>query len=123
MASAAENAREFCDQVGATKLVFTLVEDDSFLVFDVHEQEVVPFWSSLAGLEAVREAQPEYAGLAVFEIPLEEFLEEILPQLEADQIHVGIDWSGEDLTGFDLAVADVRRALRERLEQDESTAG
>jgi Protein of unknown function (DUF2750) len=111
VSAAATQARKFYEQVAAERRVFTFLADGSFLVFPVSGAEVVPFWSSLSRLRRMRELHPKYRAYEADEIPLAEFLERTLPQLEGERIRVGVNWSGERLTGHDLSVGDLRRNL------------
>jgi hypothetical protein len=45
------------------------------------------------------------------QIPLTDFISKTLPQLEAESISIGLNWSGERLTGYDINVADLLRNL------------
>ncbi len=53
-------------------------------------------------------AHPRYAAHQLFEIPLAEFLNQTLVQLQEESISIGINWSGEKLKGYDVSVSDVR---------------
>ena len=111
MSVAAAQAQKFYEQVAADRRVFTFLSEGSFLVFPVGGAEVVPFWSSASRLQRVQEFHAKYRAYETDEIPLADFLEKTLPLLETERIHVGANWSGERLTGYDLTVADLRRNL------------
>ena len=111
MSVAALQARKFYEQVVAERRVYTFLADGSFLVFPVDRAEVVPFWSSASRLQRVQEHHAKYRAYETDEIPLADFLEKTLCQLETAKIRVGVNWSGERLTGYNLNVADLRRNL------------
>ena len=111
MSNAASNASAFYERVVKDGRVFTVLGDDSFLVFRVSGAEVVPFWSSRYRVEKVQLSHPKYAGFSISEIPLTEFLDKTLAQLEEENIHVGVNWSGKRLIGYDISVADLKRNI------------
>jgi hypothetical protein len=51
------------------------------------------------------------------EIDLDAWRERWLPGLERDGLLVGVNWSGDRATGFDVEPANVARALDERLKR------
>ena len=108
---ASAQAQEFYKQVAAERRAFTFLDAGSFLVFPVGGGEVVPFWSSSSRLLRVQESHARYLAYETEEIALADFLEKTLPQLEAERSNVGVNWSGERLTGYNLTVADLRRNL------------
>jgi hypothetical protein len=111
MSVAAAQASAFYEQVVAAGSVFTFVEDGSYLVFPVNGKDVVPFWSSRSRIETVQRAHPRYAAYAISEESLKQFLEKTLDQLEEENINVGVNWSGERSTGYDISAADVKRNI------------
>ena len=111
MSIAAAQASAFYQQAAKDGAVFTFLEDDGFLVFSIRGQDVVPFWSSRSRMAKVQAAHPKYARYAIDEIPLAEFLGKTLRLLEAEGIHVGVNWSGKGLTGYDIPVEALRRNL------------
>ncbi|TDM08086.1 MAG: hypothetical protein C4K60_00805 [Ideonella sp. MAG2] len=117
MSIAAAQASKFFEQVATERLVFTFTEADEFLVFPVGGNEVVPFWSSRARLEKIQTTHPKYAKFSITQMSLDEFLAKTLPDLEEESIHVGVNWSGSRLVGYDEDVASVRRNLEYWLER------
>ncbi len=111
MSNAASNASAFYEQVVKDGSVFTVLDDDSFLVFLVRGTEVIPFWSSRYRVKKVQSSHPKYARFPISEIPLTEFLDKTLAQLEEENIHVGVNWSGKRLIGYDRSVADLKRNI------------
>ena len=112
MSNAAAQAARFYEQVVKDDRVFTVDDGKGFLVFPVRDTEVVPFWSSRSRLLKIHEAHPKYAKWKISEESLPEFLEKTLPLLEKEGIRVGVNWSGERLTGYDLSVHDLRSNLQ-----------
>lgn len=111
MSIAAAQANIFYREVSSKKSAFTFLDDESFLVFPVAGQEVVPFWSTRSRVLLVQRNHPKYARFGISEVPLEEFLANTLPQLEEEGIRVGLNWSGQRLVGYDLSVVELRKNL------------
>ena len=109
MSAAGRQARIFYEQVAKEGHAFTFLVDDNFLVFRIRDYDVIPFWSSRSRLERIQKSHPKYATYALSEIPLNRFLDTTLALLERDSVNVGVNWSGQHLTGYDLPVADLRR--------------
>jgi len=111
MTQAASQASAFYEEVASSRRVFTVLDSGSFLVFRVREIEVVPFWSSQARVQRVQRNHAKYRAFECDESDLERFLGTTLPDLENEAVHVGVNWSGRKLTGYDVAVADLRNNL------------
>jgi len=91
--------------------VHTLLDDGSFLVFRVREIEVVPFWSSRSRVLRVQKNHAQYRPFECDQSGLDAFLEKTLPDLESEGVHVGVNWSGAKLIGYDVSVADLLKNL------------
>jgi hypothetical protein len=107
MSIAAVQASKFYEQVVRERAVFTFTDEGSFLVYPVRGQDVVPFWSSRARLDKIQREHEKYRSYTCDEISLTSFLEKTLPDLAAENIAVGVNWSGERLTGYDVSVSDL----------------
>ena len=116
MSVAASQYSKFCSDVAAKKLAFSFLSDTDFLVYPVGGAEVVPFWSSRSRIERVVKAHPKYSMYRICEFPLENLFAS-LAQLESEGILVGVNWSGPRLTGYNVAVADLRAALQHQLKR------
>jgi hypothetical protein len=77
---------------------------------------VLPFWSSRSRLQVVQERFPNYRKYDITEMDLEELLR-WLPELEKQGIHIGANWSGERLTGYDIRPSELSQALRHELDK------
>ena len=111
MSIAAAQYDKFKQQVVEEELVWTFTEDDDYLVFPVREGEAVPFWSSQSRLTKVCKYHPKYSRYEQHSLPLTEFLE-LLRQLQADKISVGVNWSGERLTGYDVSADELLNGIQ-----------
>lgn len=107
----AAQASAFYEQVALNGVVFTFKNADEYLMFRVGGKEVVPFWSSRSRLEDIKEAHPKYAGYLISEETLQEFLDETLPLMEGEAIHIGVNWSGAGLKGYDVEARSVRQNI------------
>lgn len=67
----------------------------------------MPFWSLRSRAERVIATVEAYAGFEPVPIGLDEFRTRWLPGLVGDALLVGLNWSGERPTGYDVAPADV----------------
>jgi hypothetical protein len=118
MSTAAVHANAFYADVAKNRVVFTFLDDDSFLVFRIGDAEVVPFWSTRSRMEKGRELHPKYAGYAVEEVPLSDFLGKTLSLLAEGGVRVGVNWSGARLSGFDISVDDARKNIDHHLRDE-----
>lgn len=80
-------------------------------------QRAMPFWSLRSRAQRVVETVPAYAGFTVDEaIALDVWLDRWVPGLERDGLLVGLNWSGERATGYDVSPADLVANLAARAE-------
>ena len=111
MSVAAAQYGRFKQQVVADGLVWTLTEDDDFLVFPVRDGEAVPFWSSQSRLEKLCSYHPKYTRYQKISLPLAEFLE-LLPRLQSEKVSIGVNWSGERLAGYNVSAESLLAGLQ-----------
>ncbi|MDG4822014.1 DUF2750 domain-containing protein [Asanoa sp. WMMD1127] len=72
-----------------------------------------PYWSTKARAQQAAERWgPEFR---VVSMPLDHWRNAALPDLAADNVRVGINWSGPELTGWDFTVDEVRNRLAHAL--------
>jgi hypothetical protein len=74
-------------------------------------QRAQPFWSSRSRAQNIITAVAAYAGFVPEEIGWACFCASWVPELAADGVLVGINWSGQRATGYDLPPGDVQRNL------------
>lgn len=120
MSNAASQASKFYEQAVNDGKVFTVLDADSFLVFPMAEGDTVPFWSSATRIERVQAAHPKYRAYTIDEIPLGEFLSKVIPLLSEEGIRIGVNWSGKNLTGYDLSPSDLLKNLEYWIEKREA---
>jgi hypothetical protein len=106
MSAAASQYAAFREQVARGRKAFTFTNGGEFLIYPVGGREVLPFWSSRSRLQVVQERFPNYRKYDITEMDLEELLR-WLPELEKQGIHIGANWSGERLTGYDIRPSEL----------------
>jgi hypothetical protein len=101
----------FREQVVAEERAFTFTDRGELLVYPARSGETVPFWSSRARLEQIQQRHSKYRQWEITELPFADFWRR-LDQLEREQVQVGINWSGAQLTGYNVPAAELREGLR-----------
>ena len=115
MSVAAAQADAFYSEFLDGGAVFTVRDDGGYPApQNGSGQRAQPFWSKRSRVQRIVDSVPAYAGFEIEEIDGARWREEWLPGLEKDGIHVGLNWSGSDATGYDLAPANVLRNLDAR---------
>ena len=107
--AAAQYAR-FRREAVAKGRVYTFTHEGDYLVFRIGEHDVVPFWSSESRLRRVQAQHPKYAAYSIESMSLREFLD-WLPEIREEGIHIGVNWSGSRLIGYDVSTEDLAAAL------------
>jgi hypothetical protein len=99
----ASQAAAFYREVAANRSVWTIRDDAGFPApATAARQRAQPFWSSRQRAERVIASVPAYATFGVVQIPWDDFLARWAPGLKRDGILVGMNWSGERATGYDV---------------------
>ena len=112
MSQAASQAAAFCEQSLKNGAVWTLRDEGGFPAPENRDgRRAQPFWSSRSRVERIIKNVPAYSGFEPVEVPLSQFLEEWLPELESDGCLIGVNWSGPYARGYDLEPQSVRDAL------------
>ena len=115
MTTSAAQAAAFYDEALRTGAVWTISDDGGHPAPRTSDgSRALPFWSLRSRAESVVANVPAYASFSVGEVPLDEFRERWLPELEDDGLRVGLNWSGARATGYDLTPRDVERNLSAR---------
>jgi len=120
MTTSSAQASKFYEQVVEDGRVFTFLAEGSFLVFPMRDGEVVPFWSSATRLARIRNHHPKYRQYEIDEIPLSKFLDDVVPQLAAEDIRIGVNWSGKRLTGYDISTDDLQKNIQYWVDKDKA---
>src|SRR5688500_12415779 len=101
----------FREQVVREGKAYTFTDEEDLLIYRTATGETVPFWSSRSRVETVQKRFPKYRQWQIAEIEFRDFWRH-LDQLEREGIQVGVNWSGKQLEGYSVPVADLREALR-----------
>ncbi len=107
-AAANERYEIFLVEVAVTKLVWGLRNDVGCANRSTTSEPVAPFWSDRDA--AQRCAQETFPGYEPEEIPLEEFVQDFLPELERLGLWVGVNPS-PTMTGIEVPPVHLARAL------------
>ena len=103
MSVSAAQAGVFYEEVVAEQVVWTIRDAGGVPVpTNGSGLRAMPFWSKRTRAERIIESVEAYEGFHVQEIPLGEFRERWLPGLAKDGHLVGINWSGQRATGYDI---------------------
>jgi Protein of unknown function (DUF2750) len=110
VSQSASQAAAFYSEVAANRSVWTIRDDAGFPAPATNAgQRAQPFWSSRHRAERVIASVPAYVAFRVVQIAWEDFRSRWAPALKRDRILVGVNWSGERVTGYDLDPEDVVR--------------
>lgn len=110
--SAAHTAAFFRD-VRANGLVWTIHDTDGFPApLNSEGRRAMPFWSTTSRAQRVIATAPEYSGFQTISLTSAEWQQRWLPGLHGDGVLVGINWSGNRATGYDLEPEQVLNRLR-----------
>jgi hypothetical protein len=105
----------FFEEAMAGGRVHTFSENGNYIVYEVKGSEIIPFWSSLARMEAIRSEIPKYAKFGIQTLELPAFLSEMLSRMDEEGILVGLNWTGNRLTGFNAEPEEVKRNFESRM--------
>ena len=112
MGQSAPQAHAFYRDVAKTRIVWTIKDSGGYPApMTSSGKRSHPFWSSESRIRRIQKLAPAYAGFELVEISWQDFRDEWLPGLEKDGLLVGVNWSGKDVTGYDLDPAWVRDAI------------
>lgn len=105
-------ADAFFREVVRHRVVWTLRDDGGFPAPRNQDgQRAMPFWSSKARVERLIRGAAQFHGFVADCVPLEEWRERWLVGLERDRLLVGLNWTGQRGTGFDVEPSSVRARL------------
>lgn len=115
--TAASQYDEFKKQVAEEMKVFTFTNRGKYLAYSVRGHEVIPFWSSRNRVVTVQKAHPQYQQYAITEMSLDEFIQ-WFPQLAGERIHIGTNWSGKQLIGYDVSTDELKAGIEYWMNRD-----
>lgn len=114
MSASAVQADAFYREVVEHSAVWGIRDADGFPAPETSEGRVMPFWSTQGRAKRLLAAVPAFAEFEVVRLSLVEWRGRWLPGLKRDGIRVGLNWSGDRATGYDLSADDVERNLSAR---------
>ena len=112
MGQSASQAHAFYRDVAKTKTVWTIKDAGGYPApVTSSGKRSQPFWSTRSRIERIKKAAPDYAEFEPVEISWDDFRDNWLTKLEQDGLLVGVNWSGKNVTGYDLDPPWVRSAV------------
>ncbi|MCG8586689.1 MAG: DUF2750 domain-containing protein [Pirellulales bacterium] len=104
-------ADEFVKTVVAQGEAFVFQSGTDYPIFPMHGAEVMPFWSSRELARQVQQHHAEYADFKVARVDFDQFFHTMLPEMADQGVLIGLNWSGQELLGFDQSAEDLIDAL------------
>lgn len=112
MSTSAAQATHFFNEIAAHKCVWAIRDDGGFPVpMNRSGERAMPFWSLESRARKIIATVPAYKDFSTERLSLQEFTENWLPGLEQDALLVGINWSGDRATGYDMEPKEVLARL------------
>lgn len=112
VSTAAAHSAVFFKEILKNGHVWTIRDDAGFpTATNASGETAMPFWSSESRAQKILASVPAYAGFAPEKLSLDAFLTRWLPGLEHDRLHVGVNWSGDQATGYDMHPNEVTARL------------
>jgi hypothetical protein len=103
MSQSASQTSAFYKEVAKNKKLWTVKDSGGFPAPKNSEgKRVHPFWSSLSRVEKIIKNVPAYSGFEPHEISWEYFSTNWVPGMTKDGLLVGVNWSGDRATGYDI---------------------
>lgn len=115
MTVAAAQAAAFYTEALAGGVVWAIEDDGGVPAPKTSDgRRAMPFWSKSSRVERIIASVPAYAGFRPLEIPLAVWRERWLPGATRDGLLVGLNWSGERATGYDVEPSEAEASLAAR---------
>jgi hypothetical protein len=112
MSISAAHANAFVSEVLTTDAVWAIRDASGFPTStNASGETVMPFWSAESRARRIIDGVEAYRGFQPVRLQLGEFISRWLPGLERDNLLVGLNWSGERATGYDLQPKAVKARL------------
>jgi len=109
MSNISASARKFYQEVAKTGFIWT-VEDDQGVPAPVNSsgKRAMPFWSSAKRATIIITSVTDYANFRLKKITWTDFSSKWIPGLEKDGLLAGINWSGDNASGYDILPAELK---------------
>ncbi|MEU6102746.1 DUF2750 domain-containing protein [Streptomyces flaveolus] len=114
MSTSGTQAAAFFCEIARTRTVWWVRDEDgSPMPASSSGQPAFPYWSSQTRAQhAAQLWGPQFRAVAM---PLDHWRSAALPDLAGEDVRVGINWSGQHLTGWDFTVSEVVNRLAHAL--------
>jgi len=110
------HAHKFYQEVAKMKKVWTIKDNGGFPApKNSSGTRSQPFWSSKSRVEKIIQNVSAYNSFEPYEIDLDIFIERWLVGLQKDEILIGVKWSGERATGYDIDSKTVKEAIEHQI--------
>ncbi len=107
--SAASQVSAFCRDIVKTKLIWTIqFHDESFIKW-INEDgsEVWPVWSTESRVKKTLKLSDDFEGGKAISYSFDDFLVEWLPDLIEDNVGLGPNWAGDNLSGWSFEAQEL----------------
>ncbi|HQV24226.1 MAG TPA: DUF2750 domain-containing protein [Acinetobacter sp.] len=112
MTASASQAKKFFEDIILNRKVWTIKDDAGIPALDGDGGvRSMPFWSSLRRVEKIIKNVEAYKGFEPIELELDVFKARWLVGLKRDGLNVGINWSGDRATGYDMVPDSVLKNI------------
>lgn len=111
----AAHADAFYDEAVSQGEVWGIRDEDGFPAPESDGRRVMPFWSTESRAQRVIDNVEAYQSFNAIALPLDQWRSRWLPGLHKDGIWVGLNWSGQRATGYDVSSEDVARNISSRV--------
>ncbi len=109
MSQSAAQASIFYSDVAKNGKVYSLRDKDGFPAPKGDGgRRSMPFWSTRSRVEKIIATIPAYSKFELVELDWQIFSENWLTGLDKDGLLIGINWSGDKATGYDVPPLSVR---------------
>ena len=110
MSQSSSQATQFYTEVAKNRKLYTIRDKEGFPApINSEGERAQPFWSSKSRVEIIIKNVKAYSGFEVVELEWDIFTERWVPGLTKDKILVGVNWSGENVTGYDIQPIEVQK--------------
>jgi Protein of unknown function (DUF2750) len=112
MSLAGANASAFITEVAESGLVWAIRDNKGYPSSTNPAGEcALPFWSKESRAKTIIKGVAAYRNFEPVELPLAEFMDKWLPDLERDGLFVGLNWYGKRAIGYNFTPQEVRARL------------
>ena len=110
MSVASIQIQAFVDEIAKLGTAFTFSRNGEYLVLKSGNKDVIPFWSSPAKVQIIQVFFADYDDYKIMGMALKEFCD-WLPEVEEQDLCIGLNWSGKNLEGYDIAPTELQELL------------